>query len=182
MDSFGEQLIAKKVTPADWAKRIAIVVGGVGIAAICLYMGFMTGFMLLLMIAVGALFLMVWLLSGSSVEYEYIVTNTDLDIDKISGKRKRKRLITLKINQATDFGVYDGSQGKDVQATVIATDASGVNAHYLICKHKTHGMTMLVFTPDDKMVELITNSLPHTLRTSLKLEERKRAAKADTEE
>lgn len=36
------------------------------------------------------------LITNMSVEYEYIVTNGEMDIDKIIAKRRRKRLITVK--------------------------------------------------------------------------------------
>ena len=76
------------------------------------------GFMILTMLSVGALFGLVWLLTGMSYEYEYILTNDDLDIDKITGKRKRKRLITLKMNTVEEFGIYDGTNGANADATV----------------------------------------------------------------
>lgn len=168
MDSFGEQLVKKQTTTADWIKRICLVLGGLAFAILCMTLSFMTGFMILTVIAVAALFGLVWLLSGMGCEYEYIVTNEDLDIDKITGKRKRKRLITMKLNTAEEFGAYDGSQGNDVQATVIATDGTGVNAHYLITMHKTHGRTMLIFSPDSRTCELIMNSLPYKVKAAAK--------------
>lgn len=90
MDSFGEQLISKKITAADWIKRICLILGGLLTATFCMTLSFTTGFYVLTMIAVGILFGMVWILGGMSCEYEYIITNDDLDIDKIMGKKKKK--------------------------------------------------------------------------------------------
>ena len=109
MDTFGEQLVKKATTGADWAKRIGIAVLGLVLATVLMWLSFFTGFMILTMLSVGALFGLVWLLTGMSYEYEYILTNDDLDIDKITGKRKRKRLITLKMNTVEEFGIYDGT-------------------------------------------------------------------------
>lgn len=169
MDSFGEQLISKKITAADWIKRICLILGGLLTATFCMTLSFTTGFYVLTMIAVGILFGMVWILGGMSCEYEYIITNDDLDIDKIMGKRKRKRLITLKLSTAEEFGVYDGSQGDGAQATVIASDGSGINAYYLLAKHKSHGLTMLIFTPDRRMTGLIMGNLPRKVKNEAKL-------------
>ena len=161
LDTFGEQLVKKATTGADWAKRI-------GIAVLLMWLSFFTGFMILTMLAVGALFGLVWLLTGMSYEYEYILTNDDLDIDKITGKRKRKRLITLKMNTVEEFGVYDGTNGGNADATVIASDGTNVNAYYLIAKHKTHGRTMLIFSPDKRMTEMILETLPYKIKQEAK--------------
>ena len=136
MDTFGEQLVKKATTGADWAKRIGIAVLGLVLATVLMWLSFFTGFMILTMLAVGALFGLVWLLTGMSYEYEYILTNDDLDIDKITGKRKRKRLITLKMNTVEEFGIYDGTNGANADATVIASDGTNINAYYLIAKQE----------------------------------------------
>ncbi len=169
MDTFGEQLVKKKTTGSDIAKMACLIIGGLVLASACMMFSFLTGFMVLTMISVGIIFGMVWILTGMGCEYEYIVTNEDLDIDKISGKRKRKRLITLKLGQASAFGVYDGSQGEGVQATVIASDGTGINAYYLIAQHKTHGTTMLIFSPDERTIGMVMSSLPHKVRAAAKL-------------
>ena len=147
MDTFGEQLVKKETTSADWIKRIAIALGGLALATVLMWLSFFTGFMVLTMLSVGVIFGLAWLMSGFGCEYEYIVTNEDLDIDKISGKRKRKRLITLKLNTAEEFGLYDGTQGDNAQATVIASDGTGVNNYYLLCKHNTHVLPCLFSIP-----------------------------------
>ena len=156
MDTFGEQLVKKATTGADWAKRIGLTVLGLIVATALMWLSFFTGFMVLTLISVGALFGLVWLLTGMSYEYEYILTNDDLDIDKITGKRKRKRLITLKMNTVEEFGVYDGTNG------------TNVNAYYLIAKHKTHGRTMLIFSPDKRMTEMILETLPYKIKQEAK--------------
>ena len=103
-----------------------------------------------------------------SYEYEYILTNEDLDIDKIIGKRKRKRLITLKLNTAEEFGIQDGTNGENAEATVIASDGTNINSYYLIAKHKTHGRTMLIFSPDERMVGMILETLPYKVKQEAK--------------
>jgi len=179
LDTFGEQLVKKTTTGADWAKRIGIAVLGLVLATVLMWLSFFTGFMILTMLAVGALFGLVWLLTGMSYEYEYILTNDDLDIDKITGKRKRKRLITLKMNTVEEFGIYDGSNGTNADATVIASDGTNINAYYLIAKHKTHGRTMLIFSPDARMVEMILTTLPYKVKQEAT--QRINAIKADSE-
>ena len=45
-------------------------------------------------IGVAALFGAYYLISNMNIEYEYIVTNGEIDVDKIMAKRRRKRLLT----------------------------------------------------------------------------------------
>ncbi len=181
MDIFGEQLLKKKSDTMDWLKRGMIVFGGIAIASILMAISFATGFMVLTFFAVGALFGAVWLLGNTSYEYEYIITNEDLDIDKIVGKRTRKRLITVKMNTVEAFGMYDGTQGEGCDATVIATDGTNVNSCYVIAKHKKHGKTMVIFSPDQRMVQLILNTLPYKIKLEAKAQFRNTDTDTDEE-
>ena len=164
LDTFGEQLVKKMNTGADWAKKIGLAILGLLVATVLMWLSFFTGFTAFIFLSVGCLFGLVWLLTGMNYEYEYIITNDDLDIDKITGKRKRKRLITLKMNTVEEFGIYDGTNGANADATVIASDGTNINAYYLIAKHKTHGRTMLIFSPDSRMVEMILETLPYKIK------------------
>ena len=47
MDTFGEQLVKKATTGADWAKRIGIAVLGLALATVLMWLSFFTGFMIL---------------------------------------------------------------------------------------------------------------------------------------
>lgn len=169
MDIFGEQLIRREVSGADWAKKIGLALGGLILSSVSMFFALATGFSILLFLAVGILFGLVWLLTGMNYEYEYILTNEDFDFDKITGKRKRNRLITIKFNTVEEFGEYDGSQGEDAQATVVATDNTGIGIYYIIAKHKTHGKTMVLFTPNDKMIGLTLQALPRKVRSETKV-------------
>ncbi len=168
MDIFGEQLLQKKASGSDWAKRILLIVGALLLSTVFMALSFATGFMVLILLSVGILFGAVWLLPSTSIEYEYIVTNEDLDIDKIVGRRTRKRLITLKMNTVQSFGAYDGTQGDNAAATVLATDGTNENNYYIIANHKKHGLTMLIFSPDRRMASLILSALPHKVKLAAK--------------
>ena len=168
LDTCGEQLVKKMNTGADWAKKIGLAILGLLVATVLMWLSFFTGFTAFIFLSVGCLFGLVWLLTGMNYEYEYIITNDDLDIDKITGKRKRKRLITLKMNTVEEFGIYDGTNGENAEATVIASDGTNINGYYLIAKHKTHGRTMLIFSPDERMVGLILETLPYKVKQEAK--------------
>lgn len=185
MDIYAEQLVKKKVSNKDIVKKALIVAVAFTLAAASMTFAFATGLMTLILLAVGILFGAVWLINNTSLEYEYIVTNSDLDIDKIIAKKKRKRLITLKLGSATEFGAYNGTQGKDSEVTVVATDGTLNSVFYLLVKHSAHGSTMLLFSPDQRMYDNIISALPHKLKLELRdtdYETQKNKYKADVAE
>ena len=96
MDTFFEQIIAVKKN----GKAVAAIIG-IWLAAfiVCflliMFMGFLGTFSLLL--AAGALFGAYKLCTRFNLEYEYIVTNGTMDIDKIINKSSRKRILSFEL-------------------------------------------------------------------------------------
>lgn len=165
MDNFSEQLVVKKRSNGDNAKAIAIIAGMALIAAVCIFFAFQ-GLILLLLIAVGALVGGFWLLKGMGVEYEYIITNNELDIDKISGKRKRTRMITVDLSQSEDFYGYHDKDG-EYDTTVYATNGLEADAYCLIVHHSDYGKVNIIFNPNECTREAIAREFPTALRSRL---------------
>lgn len=168
MDNFCEQLVEKRRTGADNAKMILVSLGLILGASVCMCGAMFLGLTFLVVIAVGLLALGVWLISGMNVEYEYIVTNNELDIDKIIGRRKRKRMITLDLSKANDFGVYPYDGDVDADTTVHATTGFEKNARYLLVEHDDYGKVKVIFNPNEKLREAIANVVPKTLSAKMK--------------
>lgn len=177
MDHYNEQLVRKLSEPKDMAVRVLIifltlVVIFISIAAALSFM-----FPLIIIVAVGACYLAYLLMGNTFIEYEYIVTNNDLDIDKISGKRKRKRLITVKLNTVRDWGEYTGREQVNVDATVMASDAWGYGAWYLVAEHEKYGIVLVLFTPTEQTLSNINFGVPRAVKKKLAEKE-----EAETEE
>ena len=101
MDHYNEQLVQKRTETSDIVKRVLIIIATVILSAICAFGAFVFRFMPLIVVIFGIFYLSWYLITATSVEYEYIITNNDMDIDKITGRRTRKRLITVKLNTVT---------------------------------------------------------------------------------
>lgn len=168
MDNYCEQLVAKRRTSADTVKMILVSLALILGASACMYAAMFLGLMFLVVIAVALLALGVWLVSGMNVEYEYIVTNNELDIDKIIGRRKRKRMITLDLGKTDDFGTYPPSGEIDADTTVHATTGLEKNAHYILINHSDYGKVKVIFNPNEKLREAIAQEVPKTLSAKLK--------------
>ncbi|MGM9937658.1 MAG: hypothetical protein ACI38A_09950 [Candidatus Ornithomonoglobus sp.] len=66
-------------------------------------MTFSIGLLLVAFVWYGAYLI----INTRNVEYEYIVTNNELDIDKVMSKKGRKHLITIDVKNATCMGRID---------------------------------------------------------------------------
>ena len=167
MDHYNEQMLQKQTQTKDIALRILIIAATLIIIVLSAYTAMLFGFLPLILVGAGAVYLGYILFCNTFVEYEYIVTNNDLDIDKISGKRKRKRLITVKLNTVSQWGEYTGSEGSGVSATVMASDATGYGAWYIIADHAKLGKIMIIFTPTEETVTNINFGVPHSAKKKL---------------
>lgn len=164
MDNYVEQIISKKAEGRDTAVRMLILIGFSFVAALSIVCTLIFYFPFLLVIGMGAVYLMWYLLGNTSIEYEYIVTNNEFDIDKIIGRRKRKRLITIKLNTTEEWGEYKNQAGEKASATVSAHDCRYKNIWYIVANHEKHGKTLLLFSPNDDVLVAVNKSVPYNLR------------------
>lgn len=167
MDNYSEQLVAKQRGTGDIIKLAAIAAGSVILATIFMFLAIFTFIFSFVIPAVIILFVGIWLMGNQSVEYEYIITNGEMDIDKIIGKRKRKRMITLDLSAAEDFAPYPPEEDKSADATVHASNGLERDAYYLLVNHSGYGTVKLIFNPNEKMREAITQELPNALRVKV---------------
>ncbi len=167
MDTYSEQLVTRTSTGADKAKKVLISVGAILLATMLMWLSIVFGAYTLILLVFGVLGLGVYLVSNMDVEYEYIVTNEEMDIDKIIGRRKRKRMITIDLRSVEDLAPYPAPDDIKVEATVHATTGLEKNAHYLLAQHSVYGKVMLIFNPNEKTREAIMTEIPHQLRIKL---------------
>lgn len=105
-DIFKEQLIKKIPSNRDMLLKALIVIATV----ILVIAGFMIIPSIAPLLAAGVIFLAYYLNGMLNIEYEYIYTNGELDIDCIYAKSKRKRLFSA---NARDFEVMAHVEDKE---------------------------------------------------------------------
>lgn len=108
-------------------------------------------------IIAGILFLAYWLISKMNVEFEYIITNNELDIDKIVSKKTRKRLITIDLKKVDCVApVATTAQKNELSksATNVLYADSGLAENSFFINFEKDGQTYRVFlTPTEKMLD-----------------------------
>ncbi|MCL1822947.1 MAG: phage holin family protein [Oscillospiraceae bacterium] len=162
----------KKTETKDTVKRFGLILAGSLLFAAALFaVVFLGGFALL--IGIGGIWLSWYFIRDTFIEYEYIVTNNEMDIDKIMAKRKRKRLITIKIDKAEEWGEYTEGKENNAAVTVQAHDCGYKNLWYIVTHHEKHGKTAVLFSPNRNILEAVNKSVPYSLRKNeLKAESR----------
>ncbi|MCL2020216.1 MAG: hypothetical protein FWG70_10740 [Oscillospiraceae bacterium] len=166
MDSFMEQIVVKKTETRDIIKRFAFFILGM---LLCLFFVtllriFPAFSMIFLFMSAGVIWLTWVLFQSTFVEYEYILTNNELDIDKIIARKKRKRLITIRIDKAEAWGEYSEDKAGGVQVTVQAHDCGYKNLWYIVTNHEKHGKVRLFFSPSRALLEAMNKGVPYAQR------------------
>lgn len=167
MDTFKEQLVKKTPETNDQIKKILIIITSCLLAVLCFLFFMGTPFAIFgVVIAGGIIYGGYYLITNLMIEYEYILTNGDLDVDKIVAQRSRKRLATLDLALAHEFGKADQSLQVSPNETLIMASANDPKQidYYIRLNHSKLGNTVLVFTPSEEMLELVNNCLPRSLR------------------
>lgn len=172
MDCFAEQLVKREDTSSDKMKKYLIYGGGIFITIgfvilAILKMGSPLSIVMLLLSA-GMGYLTYYLGTSTYVEYEYTFTNGELDIDKITAKRKRTELLSVDVKSFTAFGKYsEDMSDSDDMTTVISSDNIASHEYYADFECEKYGKTRLIFAPDEKILEYIRDSLPYNVRRNM---------------
>ncbi len=165
MDHFAEYMVQKRPSSQDRMKQGLILVAAIVLSIVIGIIAWMTGWIFLLVLIIGVIYGAYYLMTGCGTEYEYTVTNGELDVDKILGKRKRVHLLTVKISKFTAFGVYTDQIPDQEQATLfLCSDHTGEGAYYADTSTGEYGAVRLIFTPNAEMISTIALFLPASLR------------------
>lgn len=162
MDIFVEQLVKKKKSTG----QILAIVGTVFLALILLLVSlllfrFLGAFAFLLVVA--GFYGLWYLLTAQNIEYEYCVTNGDIDIDRIVAQRKRKRIVSVSGKKIESAGRYlpEKWAGRGVDCTIVAAPSNREdNLYYFTYRSKKRGHTLVIFQPDERVRESLYENLP----------------------
>ena len=165
MDAYTEQIVSKIPTTNDTIKKVGIGVLAILAALIVFLVTNLFGLSAIgLLLAGGCIYGGFYFITCMDVEYEYIITNGEIDIDKIIAKRKRKRLITAKASTFEKFGLLKEADQSGSFTTVLASCGVSSNEYYADFKHTTHGQVRLIFSPNEKVLEALKPYISRTIR------------------
>ena len=157
MDTFIEKLVTKKKAAVDF-----VIIAMILLALLLLLFFFFAtniriGMGIDLLLVVGAIYLGIRIISSRNVEYEYILTNGDLDIDMIVSKRKRKRIFSANCKEFDILApVKSNSFSQQVQSIKNRIDASSSidsPGAYFTTLNYNNNKTLVIFEPDERMLK-----------------------------
>ncbi len=163
-DVFLEQLIKKREDNKTRLKKFAVLVPAIVIAIVI----YKISFSIFLFVAPIAFFLILRFLNRQNIEYEYIFTSGELDIDKIINKTSRKHILSINVREFSimvkkdlekDYPelnkfdkVYDYSSGSN-------------NDNIYIAMYRYDGYSIrLIFEPNEKLISAIRMYIPNKLK------------------
>ena len=160
MDTFFEQIIAVKKT----GKAVAALIGIWLAAFVVCFLLFFTGFfgMLTFLLIAGVLYGAFKLSCLLNIEYEYIVTNGIMDIDKITNKSSRKRVLSFELQTVSRIEKYNPSLLNSVNSkdVLIACNQDDKDAYLMVSSTEGKGTNYLVFAPDERLRSAVVKFVP----------------------
>lgn len=156
MDIFCEYILKKGKTVKDYLYETGIVL------AACIFTYLMLGisqytfgaWLLLICIAWYGVYMFI---KFRGIEYEYTLTNSEMDIDRIKGKSKRKRIISVNFKNVelcanvNDKNYYD--EEKDKERKILDFTGISENDIYFADFTNDKGKIRMYFQPSEKMKE-----------------------------
>lgn len=165
-----EYLVKRKLSPVQ-------IVQAVGMTLLLLFatwflrsVGILidrTGMMAFLLLCVGLF--ATWYFSRFfyMIEYEYTLVNGELTVDRISAKSSRKKLLDVNVKTFEKFGKYDAETVNKLGAGKVldySADKADKNTFFAYYKdEKSNVNTVLLFTPNQKMLDAMKSSVNATV-------------------
>ena len=167
MDTFFEQLVAIKKNLKTNLLFIAIWLFAILICTFLILFPILQGLTILAVFGIG--YGAFKLSSLLNVEYEYIITNGILDIDKITNKNSRKRLLSLDLRTVTRLEKYTPAAVSNInkKSLTFACNEQDENALFLVAEAEGKSTSYLVFSPDERLRSCMGKFVPKFIGNSI---------------
>lgn len=166
MDTFFEQIVRIKKSVGTLALVIFIWFLAISLAVFF----FMTSLLgpLSAIVIIGLIYGAWWLTAKFNIEYEYIVTNEDMDIDKIINKSSRKRLVSITLSKVERVEKFNPALIQNIKSEnlLFACDQNDPNAYLIVASREDSKINYIVFSPNEKLQNAIKKSLPKFVSNS----------------
>jgi len=160
-DIFKEQIVKKEFNKKDIFIRITIILWAIFI--VFLVFTFMPRELSLIFVAI-VIYVAYYLIKNQNKEYEYLITNGEIDIDVVINKTKRKTKYSQNINEFELIAhVNDKEFANEFTKSKKTIDcSSGVikdNTYAILTKHKNEYIK-IIFEPNEELVKIIFKYIP----------------------
>ena len=155
MDTFCEQIVQRNPSQKESLLKVVFLTLVIFSGMLLFIFLSVINYLFALVASAAVVFLGFYLIMKGDCEYEYSVTNGELDIDKIIAQRKRKKILTVDVRNFTTFAKYDSkSRNKDLRIMDLS-DGIEENKYAAGFNSKNYGRVLLIFSPNEKVLETI---------------------------
>lgn len=162
MDTFIEKIVLRKKTGQDHLITAGIIVLAIILLIVVSSIPVVNSFGPILWVAVG--YFAYFFIKTRNIEYEFAVTNGDIDIDKIIAQRKRKRIFS---GSAKDFEIvaklksdkYTSEYKNIVKKIEAVSSMDNPNVFFIVTSYKGD-RTIVFFEPDTRMLSNFKTFIP----------------------
>lgn len=153
MDFYTEKLIKRRKSVPEIIYIVLVILIAVeGCYYAFIYLGMLSPIVIL-----GIGYLAYYLVTMRNIEYEYIVTNGDIDIDMIINQRKRKRIFSANCKVFEVVArVNSDKYTPQIKSTKNVLDCSshdsGADKWFIYLKHNGTPK-VVIFEPEEKMID-----------------------------
>ncbi|MCL2371860.1 MAG: DUF6106 family protein [Defluviitaleaceae bacterium] len=158
-DIFKEQIVKRKATAIDAAVKIGLILAVAAIFVISLML--VQGLSVLITFAAG--FGAMYLISFRNVEYEYVFTNGELDVDIIYNQSRRKQLFSANVK---DIEIMANAENKDQSGAFnsfetlldFSSGETKPNTYFFMINYKNK-RSQVIIEPNEMMLKAISGSV-----------------------
>jgi len=158
-DVFKEQIVKRKQTGKDTLIRIGLIIAVILIFFITFQLVAPFAVIITAAAAFGAFFLM----SFRKIEYEYVFTNGELDIDIIYNRSRRKRVLTVNVKSfdimAHVEDMNHAGSFNNAQETRDFSSGETLANTYAFLVNKDGKQLKVIIEPNEKMLAAISNTM-----------------------
>ncbi len=166
---FYEQSVKSPKTYKTRLRKVLSWVIGVIVAAFILYLIRYTAGTILPVVQFGMAAMALYFARMSAKwvdkEYDYTLTGDRFTIDKVISQSRRYPVAAINLPEVEEFGKYTkGSPDLSQYSKVVNACGGNEEEYYLVINSRRHGRSILIFSPNETMLESINHFLPYNLR------------------
>ncbi|NLD98311.1 MAG: hypothetical protein GX640_00420 [Fibrobacter sp.] len=163
-DTYVECMIARKSNPFYVAVKVLLYV----LTALCVFLVILGGAAIMLIPAAILGNLIYFWVPGFDLEFEYLYLDKEISIDKILGRRRRKKVRVIDLNKvdmiAPEFShELDAYKDRGIKKLDYSSKDPAVTKHIFVYNGE-HGTELICMEPNADMLKCIKNVFPRKLR------------------
>lgn len=161
---FKEYLVKQKKSPKDVIMQVGLVVGAIILSLAAFVLG---GEFIGPIVIIGIVFGTGFLFNKFSREYEYILTNNELDVDVVFNRASRKRVITINMKKIDMMAsIKDEKHLSEInkpgyKVINASANTNEADTYAIITQSEKHGACKVLITPNDVLLDHLYKQAPN---------------------